>query len=352
MILHVESVKPQASASGPPSSREDPNHVTLARLAELTGVSLRVVTDIVNDRRSRSVRYSERTRQRVLETARKVGYRPNRSYRNHFRRRHGAVAVLAQSLGFIPERVLDLLTIASHRRDWLLVVERMSPEGKLPRVVRESCVDGLVLFSTPSPALVEAIDRFGIPAVQVNTNDRTSAGCVSFDEEGAVRQAMEAFAQRGRRRVAYVGPTGGGVGPVHYSVQLRPHAMAALAAEFGLEVLPPCACDFRHASAAGSVKAWLAEHPDADGLLLYTPSLAGPVWRAALEAGRPVPEAISVIVLGPGYQAGGLPIVPTELTVTHEALARQTIAALDAVVAGQHPEAVTLPYSLVPGETL
>ncbi len=326
-----------------------PDRVTLARLAELTGVSLRVVTDIVNDRRSGSVRYSERTRQRVLATARQVGYRPNRSYRNHFRRRHGAVAVLAQALGFIPERVLDLLTIAAHRRDWLLVVERLNPEGELPRVIRESCVDGLMLFSTPSPAVREAVDRFGIPTVQANTNDRTGPGCISFDEEGAIRQALALFARRGRRRVAYVRQRPSGVGPAHYAYEVRLGVLAELAGAQGLEVLPVCTCK---PAAVADVRTWLAQHPQADALLLSTPSLAGPVWRAALEAGRPVPEALSLIVLGPGYQAGGLPIQPTELTVTHEALARQTIAALDAVVAGQCPAPVTLPYTLVPGETL
>ena len=177
----------------PPRSR--PKRITLSKIAEISGVSRKVVSLIVSGKEGGSTRFSDDTRDRVLKVVDETGYRPNRTVKGFFEKRHGVIGVLGHSPYHIALDALATMMTRAHDFDQMLNIEYVE-DGKVPRMIAEDCVDGLILFETVDDELMREIRRFRLPVIQVNTNQRFDVGCVTFDEEAAVKQAVERFAAR------------------------------------------------------------------------------------------------------------------------------------------------------------
>ena len=80
-------------------SQSDPGHrITLKRLAEHLGLSRTTVSMILNDV-PEATRFPEETRQRVVESAKKLGYRPNYFARSLGRKHTYLIGVVAPDFG-------------------------------------------------------------------------------------------------------------------------------------------------------------------------------------------------------------------------------------------------------------
>src|SRR6201982_4128783 len=80
-------------------SRSDSGHrITLRKLAEHLGLSRTTISMILNDV-PEATRFPEETRQRVVESARKLGYRPNFFARSLGSKRTYLIGVIAPDFG-------------------------------------------------------------------------------------------------------------------------------------------------------------------------------------------------------------------------------------------------------------
>ena len=187
-----------------------PSKPTLQSIADELGVSRSTVSNAY----SRPEQLSAELREKILETARRLGYPgPNPAARSLRRGRAGAVGVLFTDV--LPYAFADpyavqflrgLAESAEQARTGLLLIPLSETSDDGVETVRNASVDAFCLYCVPDghPAL-EVIRYRGLPTV--------SAGCkyygpdVSFidiDERAATTAVGEHVVQLGHRRIAVI----------------------------------------------------------------------------------------------------------------------------------------------------
>jgi DNA-binding LacI/PurR family transcriptional regulator len=324
--------------------------VSLADVARLSGVSRPVASVALTGNKSNHVRFSEATRQRVLEAARALDYRPNRTAANFRGQRHGSIGVLVHRWGGVRQLLLSRMISAAKRHDLLVVVEQLEGESTPPSLVEEDCVDGLIVFENIDPELLDKLERFPLPLVQINTNRRQGRGCITFDEAGALRLAVEAFARRGRRQVAFVVAR---PDQPHYSVHERYSALGEACADKGMNPPHRFACATPDEAQVDAIARHLREHPEIDAVVLHLDALAPHLYRAAAQLGKRIPEDLSVIGFNDTAVSAAMIPQMTALSVDHEALADNAVVMLNRLIQGDTAVGnLVAPYELRPRESV
>ena len=120
--------------------------ITLKDISIQSGVSLRVVAEVMKAGGSDgkgSIRFSLATRDKVLDTARELNYRPNRAARALRGKRQNAIGLyVGKSIFSVGDLVLNqLLTLC--RDQGLIPIIELAPSkaGQLPVSMQEHSVD-------------------------------------------------------------------------------------------------------------------------------------------------------------------------------------------------------------------
>ena len=188
------------------------NRVTLTSIARELGVSAMTVSNAYNH----PDRLSEALRERIFETAGRLGYQgPDPVGRSLRRQRTDVVGVLySNPLSYAfddPAAVSFLGGLSSVTEEadlgLLLVPAAGSGESRErdPRAAAQAAVDGFVIYSMSDqePLVVAALDR-RLPAVVVDQPDKEGVPCLGVDDEGAARMAAEHLIDLGHERFAIV----------------------------------------------------------------------------------------------------------------------------------------------------
>ena len=149
------------------------------------------------------------TRARVLEAARKLGYRPNAIASTLSSRRSRMIAVVLSNLQnqFYPV-VIEALSQRLQKDGYhvlLFVTETEDADELLVELLRYQ-VDGIVMASTHlSSGLAQQIADARIPVVMFNrTSSKGRISTVSSDNHGGGRAVANFLADGGHQRVAYI----------------------------------------------------------------------------------------------------------------------------------------------------
>jgi len=308
--------------------------VTIKEIALRTGLSIPTVGNVLG--RSGS-RYSVATRQRVMQAAEQLGYKPNSSARAMRQGRFGCAAlVLSRSRqsthSYIPPNLLDGLDDELQRHNMHLTVSRLTDEELtrtdfIPKVLREHLADGMIVNYTHEipPTMLELIRSHHTPAVWVNA--KLDADCVYPDDFAASHQATEELLRLGHKHIAFVHliSRGGWQGSFdenrprfHYSALDRANGYASAMRAAGLSPQVLSHDRFIHESEQMTVCRQLltGEHrPTA--VLVYSEGEAQAVLCAAISLGLAVPHDLSLLAFSAfgHYVAGHLVsvvAVPTE----------------------------------------
>jgi DNA-binding LacI/PurR family transcriptional regulator len=184
--------------------------VTLQTVAEAAGVSRSTVSNAYN----RPDQLSADLRQRVLETARSLGYAgPDAAARSLRSGRAGALGVLftetlsyALSDPYAVEFLRGLASVAeAHDTGLLLVpIDEIDPEAG-STATRQAVVDGFCLecVDEDSPVVDVLLSR-GLPLVSTTRLHNHDVAFVGIDERAAARTAAEHLARLGHRQVAVI----------------------------------------------------------------------------------------------------------------------------------------------------
>lgn len=271
--------------------------VTLRDVAEAAGVSVRTVSNVVNE----YVHVAPQTRARVLEVVRTLGYRPNLAARQLRRGRTMVISVVVPELDspYFAE-VAALFARAAAARGWVVHVEQTdgdpATERRLLEGVHGTGADAVV-FSPWALGAADVARGASAPPV-VMLGERSGVGLVdhvAVDNVAAAREATAHLISVGCRRIAAVG-----LQPQLANDTARQRAQgyreavraAGLSADPALEV--PVS-RLHRADGAAAVAELFSGATGPDGLFCFTDQLALGAISALAERGLRVPDDVAVV---------------------------------------------------------
>jgi LacI family transcriptional regulator len=186
--------------------------VTQKDIAREVGVSQTVVSDVLQGRPRGRV--SSDTRERILETAQRLAYRPNASACALRLRRSQQIAYLltqgeADQFHALGEQIIGGVARGVARRGYRLVLQvapsRERQASVLTEMLSAGVCDGCVLRAfDDAPELWRALRKAGCPVVVIGQVSDPQLTSVAHDVPGMVRLALEHLAARGHARAALI----------------------------------------------------------------------------------------------------------------------------------------------------
>jgi len=285
--------------------------VTARDVARVAGVSVSTVSRSL----AKPDSVSQRTRDKVLETARGMGYRPNLAARGLNTGRTGNIALIVPDLenpsfSSVAKGVQSKARAAGYAVIIADSEEDSSQEAELVRSLATR-VDGVLLCSPRSPDSV--ITQLAQECTVVLMNRRCGdIPTVTIDNLDGVRQAVMHLRALGHRTIAYVG------GPsTSWSNRQRIDALQAVAAEHPeLEVID--LGSFQPYISGGIAASDLVIASGATAVLAYNDLVAFGILKWLRQRGVRVPEDISVVgvdnipmstLTTPALTSVGIPLV-------------------------------------------
>jgi LacI family transcriptional regulator len=270
--------------------------ITLHDVAREAGCSLATASRVMNDNQA----VGDEVRERVMQTAARLGYVPNgsaRALRSTQTRLVGAViptvdhAIYASMINALQER------LGEKRISLILSTSMYDPELELQQVRRliERGVEAVVLVGAQhKPLTLELLDRHRIPYVQTYPARSSGSGvAIGFDNESAGRAAARFLFDLGHRRLAMIAGITRDNDRAHDRV-------TGFMAELAAEGLDPAAVPIREApysvaAGAAAMQSLLTATQRPTAVFCASDILAAGAIKQCHAAGVDVPGAISVL---------------------------------------------------------
>jgi DNA-binding LacI/PurR family transcriptional regulator len=263
----------------------------MADVAAEAGVSVMTVSRVLNEFPG----VADETRRRVERAIARLGYQANTAARILAGGRSGVIGVIAvESEQFGPSHTLFGIEAAARTSGQTLSFVTMAPSGEdmaatLDRL-RASHVDGVIVVA-PVREVVEATTRIqgDLPVVVVGGDPTIGSPTVTIDQEAGARRATQHLLDLGHRTVHHI------AGPKNWiDATARTRGWSETLRAAGVRRPRPLIGDW---SAAGGCArgARLARDPEVTAVFAANDQTALGVIRAILEAGRRVPDDVSVV---------------------------------------------------------
>ncbi len=266
-------------------------------MAAEADVSISTVSLVMNEKDG----VSPDTRERVLQTADRLGYVPTGAARHLATRRTGNVGFVVRedhftrSEPFYTRVFLGTEFEARNHNLYVLLTtipEQYEPGRHTPRFLRERNVDGLLIAGKVDTSFIEEVRSMDVPIVLV---DFDADGCpsVMIDNQSGAREAVEHLIARGHRRIAFLGAD-----LDHPSLQERHDGYRLALAGFGISEDPDLlfvSHDAKPERSTGLALASSLVKSDATAVFCVNDALALGVLEAARQLGRDVPDELAVV---------------------------------------------------------
>jgi DNA-binding LacI/PurR family transcriptional regulator len=296
---------------------------------------------------------SSATRERVLEAAARLGYRPDRTASLLARRRSRLIGVVMDVRNTFHAELVEDVDEAAERCGYDLVlsaVTRSRDEGRAVETLLDSRCEALLLLGPEAPgARLATLDR-QLPVVVVGRPMPSDGVDVvrAADDEG-VAQGVDHLVDLGHRRIAYVDGGRGAIAAGRrrgYQRAMRRHRLGG-----HLQVVPG---DSTEEAGARAARAVLDADPRPTAVLTFNDRSAVGLLDALVRAGVAVPGEVSVV----GYDDSPLSrLAHIDLTTVSQNSRELTEHAVAAVVERldggrtEHREVVVAPELVVRGTT-
>jgi DNA-binding LacI/PurR family transcriptional regulator len=305
---------------------------TLSEVAAHAGVSVRTVSNVVND----FPHVAPATRARVRQSLDELGYRPNLAARQLRRGRTGMIGLVVPEITspYFGE-LASTVVAAAAARGWTVLVDETGGDADRERLLLGSpgarVLDGLIF--SPWALGPDDLRREAGAVPLVLLGERYTEGVVdhvAIDNVAAAEEATAHLLGLGRRRVAAIG--------------LQPHLTNGTAAQRlvgyrralrAADIAPDPALELpvrrlHRADGVAAVRALVASGARPDALFCFTDELALGAMRGLSDAGLSVP--VDVAVVGFDDIEDGRYAVPS-LTTISPAKAQIAELALDRLLA-------------------
>jgi DNA-binding LacI/PurR family transcriptional regulator len=274
--------------------------ITTFDIAREAGVSRTTVSHILNDQPG--VHLSAKTKARVLETARRLGYVPNSAAQMLVTGRSQSIGLvfprgdLLAIDAFIPMMIRGLNEVC-RARGYRLVMEvlhELSDDQAYLKLANSKRVDSLIIINPRrGDRALEKVLRSKFPVLVAGTNEGSWKNTIATQEGAASRQATTHLISLGHRRIAHISHA-----PLDYvsaSRRLEGYRAALNAAGLPYESALVTQADFSFASGYQAMNAILAEHTRPTALFAGNDTVAIGAMLAIREAGLSVPNDIAVV---------------------------------------------------------
>jgi DNA-binding LacI/PurR family transcriptional regulator len=271
--------------------------VTIADVAKRAGVSKGLVSFALNDRPG----VSPETRQRILQVAGELGWRPSLRARMLSSKR-------AFALGLVIARDPEVLSADPFFPSFIAGVESiLAPQGlalvlslvpdeetelqTYRTLVADGRVDGVFLSDLRrNDPRIPLLAKLGLPAVSLGRPDVESPfPAVSIDDTPGITESVRYLAQLGHRRIAHVA---GSLNLLHGS--RRSEAFAQAVHDAGLPTAQIIGTDFSMAAGADATRLLLTQENPPTAIVFANDPMAIAGLGVALELGIRVPEDLSI----------------------------------------------------------
>jgi len=333
-------------------SRDQPpaRRVTLADIARRAGIATSTVSRILLEEKTLNIR--PETRQRVLDLARELAYRPNKRARSLQARRSFSVGLVVPEIDnpVFAAIIQGAQRVALGRGYSLLIAyaDKDFPDQDLyARLVEDNQVEGLLVTTIQTTPVFDPV-RWNIPYVLVNRERGGDDPKVMVDYQAGTRDAVLYLAGLGHRRIAYVS------GPLaHYTGRTRLAGFQAGLAEAGLEFDPSLVveCDYGRAQAESAMTRLLQAtdrgQPRPTAVCAANVAVSAGILATLARAGIAVPQQMSVLALLDTFVADMLTPPVTAVSYPFIDLGRAAASYLLDIIeqGGQPPHTQALPHN-------
>ncbi|WP_062132741.1 LacI family DNA-binding transcriptional regulator [Demequina aestuarii] len=270
---------------------------TLREVAQLAGVSIKTVSNVING----YPHIRPATRERVESAIAELGYTPNLTARNLRAGRSGAITLALPDMGLAYFAELAAQVIETAESAGLIVqLEHTGGvrerELELLRSPRRQSSDGLIF--SPLGMSQDDAGALNVPYPLVLLGERIFDGPtdhITMRNHDAARAATEHLLESGRRRIAIIGAH---EGEVIGSAGLRFAGYRAALEGAGIAVDPALVGYtglWHRANGAETMRALVETGVDFDAAFCLNDTLALGAMRALEELGRSVPDDVAVI---------------------------------------------------------
>lgn len=194
----------------PHPDRKKNTGITLKEVASALGVSTMTVSRAINNRPN----VDAETRQRIVETARKMGYTPNLIAKSLVSNRTFTIGVVVPEIShsFFPEVVHSIEEVAkTHHYHILLSTtsDDFDTERRSIDLLRSKRVDGILLSSslkTPDTRYYRSLISSGFPIVFFDRYlNGLGASCIGMDDRLAAQTMTKHLLDLGHRSIGFLG---------------------------------------------------------------------------------------------------------------------------------------------------
>ncbi len=281
--------------------------VTVSAIAERCDVAHTTVSRVLSGRKYQGWSVRPEVRERIERTAKQMNYRPNAAARAVQRGKFGSIALMMrEGQSFLPMSMLHAASRHAHQHDNDLKIHVVKPddltdESRIPKLMREISVDGLLLTALPEQAMKVVTEATGVPRIIINSNH--AEDCAYPDDIQGARLATQDMLKLGHRRIAFCTTKHPNSKYHHYSAIDRLNGYEQTMREAGLaprmlhskEPDAPSRHDPRFHEWRQDFQA--PDRPTA--AVCYSVESAIPIAEAALSCGLRIPEDLSITLLHP-----------------------------------------------------
>ncbi|MCA1222612.1 LacI family DNA-binding transcriptional regulator [Streptomyces sp. 8L] len=271
--------------------------VSLKDVAQLAGVSVKTVSNVVNN----FPHITPATRARVQRAIDDLGYRPNMTARHLRKGRTGIIALAVPELGnpYFAE-VAGAVIDAAARHEHTVLLDHTAGlrenEVLVSQGFRSHVIDGLLL----SPIELESEDLLarpaGPPMVLLGEREYDAPyDHIAIDNVAAARAAVRHLLALGRRRIAFIGARRESARqPAHQRLRGWREEITASGA-VPQESLVVATDGYGRRDGANAMAALLDRGERPDALFAYNDTVAIGAMRLLAERGLRVPEDVAVV---------------------------------------------------------
>ncbi|MCX7967485.1 MAG: LacI family transcriptional regulator [Armatimonadetes bacterium] len=330
---------------------------TLADVAKRAGVALSTVSAVLNNRPDCFV--SEETRQRILQAAEELGYRPNYLARSLAKGKTDTIGLVIYEVAnpyfaYLADEVEKEVRQAGYQlllctnRDGMDIDDRSNLE-----LLSNQRVDGILLWASRYPAEGYTVPlpkkiKSRIPMVVLGYHTKDGTDYVSIDRAAGTYQATKHLIALGHRRIGYLAPPWG-MNPEHPKLD---GILRALKEEGLPDPVLMLTQGHTRLDGRSAVQAIKEQNPFPTALICYNDLVAIGAYRGLRDLGLSVPEDIALVGFD-GIEDGEYLDPPlTTVTVPVTALSQIAVHFLLNRISGEVEEQqkeVVIPELLVRG---
>lgn len=271
--------------------------VRLKDVADLAGVSMKTVSNVVHDYEH----VSSAMRDKVQAAIDELGYRPNLTARRLATGKTGMIALAIPEIDqFYFAELARYIGEEAGRHGYRILVEQTLNDVEAERAVIRDREEGLVDGVIFQPARIDTLEiarlRPGTPLVLLGEAARpVNTDHVMIDNTRAARDGVEMLLRRGRRRIAFLATVRGDITESTH-LRLLGYQEALLAAGVGLDAeLILQSEGFSLEDGVRAISIAIASGLAFDAVLCRDDLFALAALRALKLAGRQVPADVAVL---------------------------------------------------------